>query len=57
VANLGGTLHVALINGFSPAVGSTYLILLFPSRSGTFATANVFPFTIAYETGDVKLTR
>jgi hypothetical protein len=54
---LGGTLHVALINGFSPAVGSTYLILLFPSRSGTFATANVFPFTIAYETGDVKLTR
>jgi hypothetical protein len=57
VATLAGTLNVSVINGFLPPLGSTYLILLFPSHSGSFTTANVSPFTIAYETGDVKLTR
>jgi hypothetical protein len=56
-ATLAGTLNVSVINGFSPPVGSTYLILLFPSRTGSFLPANVSPFTMAYEAGDVKLTR
>jgi hypothetical protein len=57
VATLAGTLNVSIINGFSPALDSTYLILLCPSHSGMF-TANVAPFTISYaDPTDVRLTR
>ena len=34
---LGGTLQVSLVNGFNPAVGDTFAIVTYGSRSGTFA--------------------
>jgi hypothetical protein len=37
-ATLGGTLNVALINGFQPAVGNTFQILTFGTFSSNFAT-------------------
>jgi hypothetical protein len=36
-AGLGGTLNLDLINGFTPAVGSTFDIMNFASEAGTFA--------------------
>jgi hypothetical protein len=37
-ASLGGTLNVSLLNGFVPTTGSTFPVLTFASRSGSFAT-------------------
>jgi hypothetical protein len=37
-ATLGGTLNVTLVGGFLPAVGSTFEILTFASRTSDFAT-------------------
>jgi len=39
-ATLGGTLNVSLINSFVPAVGNTFPILTFASRTGDFAVSN-----------------
>jgi hypothetical protein len=39
-ANLGGTLNLALINGFVPTIGSTYKIMNYNSASGAFAVMN-----------------
>ncbi len=36
--NLGGELRVTLGEGFIPGVGSTFMIMTFPSRTGTFST-------------------
>src|SRR5579859_816431 len=35
---LGGTLNVALINGFTPASGETFQVLTYGSQTGQFAT-------------------
>ena len=39
-AALGGTLNVALVNGFGPTAGDVYPVLSFASHSGAFATIN-----------------
>jgi hypothetical protein len=39
-ATLDGTLNVALIGGYVPQVGDTFLILTFNSATSTFATVN-----------------
>src|SRR5213079_1041651 len=38
--NLGGTLNIALANGFSPTNGATFIFLTASSRVGAFATFN-----------------
>jgi hypothetical protein len=43
-ANLAGTLNVALLNGFTPAPGSSFAILTFGSRSGDFGAENGLMF-------------
>ena len=35
---LNGALNVTLVNGFTPALGDTFTVLTFPSRSGTIPT-------------------
>ena len=37
-ANLGGTLNVSIINGFTPAQGQTFRVVGWASRTGTFGT-------------------
>jgi virginiamycin B lyase len=39
-ANLDGTLNVALINGFTPALNNSFQILTFANRVGDFAVKN-----------------
>ena len=39
-AALDGTLHLALVNGFSPAIGNSFQVMTFASRTGQFATIN-----------------
>ncbi|MHB8092108.1 MAG: LEPR-XLL domain-containing protein, partial [Syntrophales bacterium] len=39
LAQLGGTLNIALLNGFVPTAGQTFDIITFGSVSGTFADA------------------
>jgi hypothetical protein len=39
--NLDGTLMVQLINGFTPAPGSTFQVLTFGSKTGDFAAVNL----------------
>jgi len=61
-ASLNGTLNISLANGFVPAVGSTFKIMDFNSKSGTFALVNGLSinssehFTITYQGSDVVLT-
>lgn len=59
-ATLGGTLNVSLINGFSPAPGSQYIVMTYPSASGTFSTVNlpdISPETwnVSYNAGNVTI--
>ena len=37
---LNGALSVTLVNGFTPALGDTFTVLTFPSRTGTIPTLN-----------------
>ena len=37
---LDGTLNLALVNGFSPAIGNSFQVMTFGSRTGQFATIN-----------------
>ncbi len=37
---LNGAMSVTLVNGFTPAVGDTFTVLTFPSRTGTLPTLN-----------------
>jgi autotransporter-associated beta strand protein len=61
-AALDGALNVTLINGFNPAVGSTFDILTAGSLAGTFTTVNLpsFPnfkeFRVDYLPTVVRLT-
>jgi hypothetical protein len=41
-ATLAGTLNVAAIDGFTPAVGAVFTIMTYGSRSGNFSTFNLF---------------
>ncbi len=60
-ATLNGTLNVNLINGFAPAVGNSFQIMTFGSRSGDFASKNGLNlpnglvFTPVYHPGDLTL--
>jgi hypothetical protein len=40
-AVLAGTLRVELADGFSPAIGQTYSLMSFPSRTGAFDTVRL----------------
>jgi hypothetical protein len=42
---LAGTLNVALLNGFTPALGASFSILSFGARSGDFSTENGLNFS------------
>ena len=39
-ATLDGMLNLALVNGFSPALGNSFQVMTFDSRTGQFATIN-----------------
>jgi fibronectin-binding autotransporter adhesin len=39
--NLGGALNVSLVNGFAPALGDTFSVLAFPSRSGSLSSVSL----------------
>jgi len=56
---LGGTLNVALINGFQPVNGTLFTIATFPTGargSSTFGSVNAPGFTVAYTATGVDLT-
>ena len=61
-ATLGGTLNIQLINGFVPAIGSTFDILNASSVSGVFTTVNGLAinasehFQVTYNGDRVTLT-
>ena len=61
-ASLNGKLNISLLNGFVPALGSTFKIVTSNSDSGQFATVTGLAinssehFTIAYQSTDVLLT-
>ena len=61
-ATLGGTLSISLVNGFTPAIGSSFTILTASGVSGTFVTVTGLEinsgehFTIAYNPTSVVLT-
>lgn len=61
-ASLNGTLNIKLINGFVPAIGSTFTILTGSVVTGTFSTVKGLSinsaehFTIAYNATSVTLT-
>jgi hypothetical protein len=61
-ATLGGNLNLSLINGYVPAVGSTYKIVSFTSGSGQFSNVSGLAinstehFAINYQASDVLLT-
>jgi hypothetical protein len=40
VATLAGTLEIQLTDGFDPAIGETFTVMTFTSRSGDFGTVN-----------------
>lgn len=40
-ATLAGTLNVQFVSGYTPPVGTTFKVLTYASRTGTFATVNV----------------
>jgi hypothetical protein len=55
-ATLAGTLKVSTGNGFTPAHGQTFAILLYHTRSGTFATLTGHPtYTVAYRATAAKV--
>ena len=61
-ATIGGTLNLALANGFSPAASNAFKVLTYGSRSGTFATVNTpslagsLALTASYNPSDLTFT-
>jgi hypothetical protein len=57
-ATLGGTLNVSSINGFQPAKGATFQLVLAGSFSGTFSTINTTGFTgaVTYSSSGITIT-
>jgi hypothetical protein len=56
VAALAGTLNTTLINSFNPPNGTTFRLLTYGSRTGTFSTVNG-PFTPNYGATSLDATR
>lgn len=55
--SLAGNLHVQTINGFTPSVGNTFVILTGSAITGTFATLSGTPgFQVSYTPTQVILT-
>ena len=56
-AALAGTLNISLINGFRPAIGDVFQIILPGSVTGTFSTVNTTGFTgqVNYAAGAVTV--
>ena len=55
-ATLAGTLKVNTGNGFTPGHGQAFAVLLYHTRSGTFATLTGHPtYTIAYRATAAKV--
>ena len=63
VTTLDGMLNLALVNGFSPALGNSFPVLTFGSRTGQFATINGLAigngkqFSPAYSATNLTLIR
>ncbi|HTW95924.1 MAG TPA: calcium-binding protein, partial [Tepidisphaeraceae bacterium] len=61
-ATLGGTVDVAPINGYSPAVGDQFTVAAYPSVSGTFSTVEGpsvngnQAFTVGVNSTDITVT-
>ena len=57
-AALGGTLNLSLINGFRPAVGDVFQLILQGSFTGAFSTINTTGFTgqVNYSAGAITIT-
>ena len=59
-ATLDGSLNIALINGFAPAVGQTFQFLDYDSRSGVFGALNSaspgVTYSVAYNPTGATLT-
>jgi hypothetical protein len=57
-ATLGGTLNITLINGFRPAVGDVFQLILPNAFAGSFATINTVGFTgnVNYSSGGITIT-
>jgi hypothetical protein len=57
-AALGGTLNLSLINGYQPAGGETFQLLLPGFLTGTFATVNTIGFTgtVTYSSSGITIT-
>jgi hypothetical protein len=55
---LGGTLNISLINGFRPAVGDVFPIILPGSFTGAFSSINTTGFTgqVNYSAGAISIT-
>jgi hypothetical protein len=58
---LNGTLNITLANNFAPAIDSTFPLVVFGSRTGTFAQVNAPAinwriFSTQYNSGDLTLT-
>src|SRR6185369_14053376 len=60
-ATLAGTLNISLINSFVPAIGNSFTIMTFASKTGTFTTTNLpaLPadrkWVVTYNTANVTL--
>jgi hypothetical protein len=60
-AALGGTLRIALVSGFVPAIGNTFQIVTAASRSNTFSTVigsginSTRHFQVVYQSNGVQL--
>ncbi len=60
-ATLGGTLHVNLINGFTPSAGNSFKILTYGSKAGSFGVVNLPTLTgnswnTTYNAGSLDLS-
>jgi hypothetical protein len=55
-ATLGGTLNVSLINGFRPAVGTIFQLIVPNAFAGSFATINTNGFTGTFNFSNNSIT-
>jgi hypothetical protein len=54
-ANLGGTLNVSYLGGYTPPSGSSYALLTYGSHSGTFSSVSGTSMTPQYNSGNFSL--
>ncbi|TMD52720.1 MAG: hypothetical protein E6I85_09875 [Chloroflexi bacterium] len=55
--SLGGTFNVSNATGYTPATGSTYLIITGSAVSGTFSTTTLNGYTLTMGAATVRLTK